>query len=364
MKTSIKIVITAIVLLSFYTKVNAQIEDHYHSFSGKIYVPIIVDRQEEIKFNDGRVNERSNPEKVTSVSFYMKAENMHVSKGVFSGIILNKVGTAMDEVITYKGKVSNDKQKLEYIEVTKETTVYILDTREDVEKTIYFSARFENIPKNYGGFEYEYGITNIASVSYNEEYAIPRHGYIDSYTETFVKINEKAITKYYTGITASFKPGVLKLKLKYDKIAVVTQLDGIDLGKYNMLKKGVNALIIVELMKVPGLKVLERTKIEKLLDEIALSQSGLVNENTAVRAGRIMMPDVEVIVGMENRVPKDTILLIESFVIRSKIRIVETGQIIDPNLTYLFNCKDSQQIELHFDYPKKVCAYALNFVYE
>lgn len=211
MKTSIKIIITAIVLLSFHTKVTAQIEDHYHSFSGKIYIPIIVDRQEAIKYNDGRIYENHIPDKVTSISFYMKAENMRVNNGVFSGFIV-KNGSAKDEVITYIGKVSKDKKKLEYIEITKETTVYILDTKEDVEKTISFSARFENIPKSYGSFGYEYGISNIASVSYNEEYAISRYGYIDSYTETFVKINEKAISKYYTGVTASFKPGVLKLE--------------------------------------------------------------------------------------------------------------------------------------------------------
>ena len=211
MKTSIKIVITAIVLLSFNSKVTAQIEDHYHSFSGKIYIPIIVDRQEEIKFNDGRINERSIPDKETGVSFYMKAEDMRVSKGVFSGIIVRN-NLVEDEVITYKGKVSKDNKKLEYIEITKDYTIYVLDNREDVEKTISFSARFENVPKSYGGFEYEFGITNITSVSYNEEYAVPRYGYIDSYTETFVKINEKAISKYYRGVTANFKPGVLELE--------------------------------------------------------------------------------------------------------------------------------------------------------
>lgn len=363
MKTNIKIVITAIVLLSFHTKVTAQIEDHYHSFSGRINVPIIVERNEVMKYNDGRKIEKNIPDKVTYISFYMNAENMHVSKGVFSGVIV-KNGSVEDEVITYKGKVSNDKKKLEYIEIKRDYTVYVLYTREDVEKTISFSARFENIPKSYGGYKYEYGITNIASVSYNEEYAIPRYGYVDSYTETFVKINEKSISSYYTGVGVDFKPGVLKLKLKYDKIAVVNQLDGIDLGNYEMLQKGISTLVIAELMKVPGLKVLERTKIEGLLDEIALSQSGLVDEKIALRADRIMIPDVEVIVGMENRIPKDTILPIESFVIRSKIRIVETGQVIDPNLTYLFNCKDPQQNESLFEYPKKVKAFALNFVYE
>jgi len=78
-----------------------------------------------------------------------------------------------------------------------------------------------------------------------------------------------------------------------------------------------------------------------------------------------MIADIEIIVGMGNRIPKDTNLPIESFVIRSKIRIVETGQVIDPNLTYLFNCIDPKRNEEPlFGYPKRVKDFALNFVYE
>ena len=213
MKTSIKLILITFLLSFFHAEVKAQIEDHYHSFNGYIYIPIIVDHQELLEFNDGRKKERNIPDKETSVSFYMKAEDMRVIKGVFSGIIV-KNGTVDDEIITYKGKVSKDKKKLEYIEITRDYIIYVLDNREDIEKTITFSARFENIPVNSwgAGFEYEYGRTSIASVSYNEEYAIPRYGYIDSYTETFVKLNEKAITKYYTGVKADFKPGVLELE--------------------------------------------------------------------------------------------------------------------------------------------------------
>lgn len=58
--------------------------------------------------------------------------------------------------------------------------------------------------------------------------------------------------------------------------------------QFDSLSKGLAALIISDLAKVPGMKVLERQKIHKLIDEIKLSQSGLVEEETAVRAGRIL----------------------------------------------------------------------------
>lgn len=59
--------------------------------------------------------------------------------------------------------------------------------------------------------------------------------------------------------------------------------------KYQPIGKGLTAFIITDLAKVPGLKVLEREKMQKLLDEIKLSEKdGLIEKSTRVRAGRIM----------------------------------------------------------------------------
>ncbi len=57
---------------------------------------------------------------------------------------------------------------------------------------------------------------------------------------------------------------------------------------YAVLAKGITAMIVSDLAKVPGVKVLERAKIQKLVDEIKLSQSGLVAEDTSVRTGKIL----------------------------------------------------------------------------
>lgn len=66
-------------------------------------------------------------------------------------------------------------------------------------------------------------------------------------------------------------------------------------ARYKMLSKGIAALLIADLAKVPGVKVLERQKIQKILDEIALSESGLVDDSSAVRAGKIMKAEKIVI---------------------------------------------------------------------
>jgi len=54
------------------------------------------------------------------------------------------------------------------------------------------------------------------------------------------------------------------------------------------LQKGLTALIIDDVSKVPGIKVVERDKLQALLDEMNLGSSGLVDPRTAARAGHLL----------------------------------------------------------------------------
>lgn len=65
---------------------------------------------------------------------------------------------------------------------------------------------------------------------------------------------------------------------------------------YAALAKGIAAMVITDLSKVPGLKVLERQKVQKLMDEIQLSESGLVSQESMLKAGRLMKAE-KVLVG-------------------------------------------------------------------
>jgi hypothetical protein len=58
--------------------------------------------------------------------------------------------------------------------------------------------------------------------------------------------------------------------------------------KYKVLSKGLTAMIISDLSKVPNLKVLERAKLQRLEDELKLSKEGLVDSETALRTGRLL----------------------------------------------------------------------------
>lgn len=65
---------------------------------------------------------------------------------------------------------------------------------------------------------------------------------------------------------------------------------------YRAMAKGLAAMIIADLGKVPGLKVLEREKVQLLVNEAKLGDSGLADKDSAVRSGRLMRAE-KVVVG-------------------------------------------------------------------
>lgn len=65
---------------------------------------------------------------------------------------------------------------------------------------------------------------------------------------------------------------------------------------YRAMAKGLAAMIIADLSKVPGLKVLEREKVQVLVNEAKLGDSGLADKASAVRSGRLMRAE-KVVVG-------------------------------------------------------------------
>jgi TolB-like protein len=78
--------------------------------------------------------------------------------------------------------------------------------------------------------------------------------------------------------------------------AFVNKGSGKDEADYRAMAKGLAAMIIADLSKVPGLKVLEREKVQLLVNEAKLGDSGLADTASAVRSGRLMRAE-KVVVG-------------------------------------------------------------------
>jgi tetratricopeptide (TPR) repeat protein len=77
---------------------------------------------------------------------------------------------------------------------------------------------------------------------------------------------------------------------------------------YVPLSRGFSEMISIDLAKVKNLTVLERIRIQALLDEINLVNSGLIEESTAPRAGKILRAGTIVSGDFDIRNDKDFII--------------------------------------------------------
>lgn len=59
-------------------------------------------------------------------------------------------------------------------------------------------------------------------------------------------------------------------------------------ASYAPLSRGLAAMIITDLSKVEGLTVVERIQIQAILDELKLAKSGIVNQESAPRVGKLV----------------------------------------------------------------------------
>ncbi len=74
-------------------------------------------------------------------------------------------------------------------------------------------------------------------------------------------------------------------------------------ANFRAMAKGLAAMIIADLSKVPGLKVLEREKVQLLVNEAKLGDSGLADTASAVRSGRLMRAEKVVVGNFEVQQP-------------------------------------------------------------
>lgn len=62
----------------------------------------------------------------------------------------------------------------------------------------------------------------------------------------------------------------------------------VDKASLDPLQKGLTDMLITELSKIEGLNVVERAKLQALVDELQLGLSGLVDATTAQRVGKLL----------------------------------------------------------------------------
>ena len=86
-----------------------------------------------------------------------------------------------------------------------------------------------------------------------------------------------------------------KAKIPAEKkinIAVVDFTTTGEKAKKQELGKGLAELINGQMTKIPGIKVIDRNRMEKIVQELQLSMSGLVDDTQIKQAGRMLAADL------------------------------------------------------------------------
>jgi len=102
-----------------------------------------------------------------------------------------------------------------------------------------------------------------------------------------VAIPEKSEPEQNAAVLAEQK---LKKDFPVDERTIAVSLFGENgkTEKTKHLRKALASMIITDLSKAPDIKVVERVRMQKLLDELNLGQSGIVDPATSPRVGRLL----------------------------------------------------------------------------
>lgn len=74
----------------------------------------------------------------------------------------------------------------------------------------------------------------------------------------------------------------------------------VDKDKLDPLKKGLADMMITEMSKIKGVKVVERQRIQSIIDELNLSETDLVDDSTTQKMGKLLGAKVMLFGGFSN----------------------------------------------------------------
>lgn len=330
-------------------------EERLNYINGKINVPIIIDETtivDDLNYNQfDKTTKYQNKKYEINTSLNRIPVTFSPSGNYFRGMLLKKDNSNFITKIIVSGFI-NIKKNISRIEIneslTKKDNYYQLNF-----ETTY---RYEGLKVNKGTFNskdnkkittYTFLPKESANVSVKKYTYWERSSgrkRITTHEIVFVKVDEEKLeekmkpgypyfssTVYWDGTT------IENIIAKY---TTITQVRGEDLnwqppsanyikegieaepnsiGIYanyyglndesKMLTKGNSALLIANFSKVPGLKILERGNIDKIINEIKLSESSLVEKESKIE-NKLMKEEMAVVIktDLEKKIIECTIM--------------------------------------------------------
>ena len=101
-------------------------------------------------------------------------------------------------------------------------------------------------------------------------------------------MNRKAIFISFILILCGFRLAAAQEDIKTIAFLYFENNSLVDREELEPLSKGLADMFITEFSKLNNLKVVERARLEKLLQEMAIGQSGILEESSAQQVGKML----------------------------------------------------------------------------
>lgn len=333
MKTTTRIFVTTIIFIMMFGLAHGQNE--YRRGSINISVPSIVEIVKKTRrFETGKVIQNTN-EQQTYIGINVNLDNMKLSGNNFSGL---KVTTypVSEEIISFMGVFSDDKQKIKSISIELNYVKYNIADRSKahIEETKTANFTFENIPKYIGGYAYDHETSQIKNAEWQKHKYLKYRAISETTNSKLKAIDNERITKYTKCISVRLRP--TNYTAEYpdrNKVAVITAGCN-EKDKECGPIRGIFAKLNHKFSKESGLIVLERQNIDKLIQEQKLSESGLVSKDSKIESGKIIDEDILVIIQLQEHTPDDPP---NTYLYKLLVRDKKTGKLDNTGISYRFS---------------------------
>lgn len=321
-------------------------------------IPVILDHEKiTVNFAQGkRFVKNENQE--THIQVRANLDDIKINGNSFSGLSIVEF-PVYQEIVAFQGTFSEDKQSIDKMHIDYQFIKYSQPNRSiaRIEETKSGSFEFSNLPKDYSGYGFEFGKSEINKIEFERFLFLKYTGMSETTRESASSPNKEKFNKYMTGIKMTLRDSDFKpSKHTYDKIAVTTSQDIsvledsllVEIPAENKkndasLTMGISALLIHKLSQLEGVKILERLKLDELLAEQELSESGLVSDESRVETGRMIEEDILIVIELSEVFKNDEDEVI-GWLITPLVIEKSSGKVIDLGLKTRFN-KDSLRID-------------------
>jgi len=191
------------------------------------------------------------------------------------------------------------------VETMSQLGIYYFDVNQFSTARKYLFNAFKRNPKNSKVILY-LGMTlenenqdRLAYKTYKRYQKLPQSAEFRSYIEAKFQLLSRKMIRENMKARIAKESQLSVSQLSPDAIAVFPlTFQGMN-QEFASLGKGISEMIITDLSQVPELTLIERVQLQALLDEISLSQTGVIDEGSAPRFGKLVSAG-KVVHGMYN----------------------------------------------------------------